>query len=778
MTNYIQTTANPQFIGQFYEKNIKPLPDLKDSLLVFCEGSGLRIEKKTSYTATKLLRKYWYKVSFDFATNCQRFIEAVKLSKTNCSDPLQASRLCFAIDSLARHVIEVRKNDVEVERMHKELEQLGFHFLRMAASAQSTSRLTLALSQGMLQAALFLVEEANPEDRIVDASRHLHALLALAYNQKKYSLCLKLIEHGADPKKAIAENTAAAATKLLWIAFKERKEVVVKRLVEAGADLKCRENQDGAYPLHVAARLQFHDAICAMLARGADINARDSAGNTALHEACRSLNLPTAKLLTSLGADVSQVNHQGHSAFFIPSTIPNQREEVANFYQSLFKDYSLDRKQLLRFGIGIFLTTETVLRPAVNPFEVALLFQNDSLARKVALALSSEQFFAAIEELKKKYPKSNLDLVSFSHLTISSEHFKAPLANIRLREPKRQVELTALIPLLESCHLSAKLTQDYKDGLLQFIERVSQKKELPHENNSTRLKHLYGLVEICIKNIIIELEDNGARPDVLPSKISFFQEIVKLEAGEICAGGYFNFAQKQFRKICKSQDRELTFEEQIYYLLAEYREQLLESVCDSSSKHSTNEHNKLLLDLGEEFAIPGYEMCTHYVEEMGLIPHYQKARDDFLKLLTPANIYRHCIEPAFQDGRLSMQKYREWWHDHVPAEWGQIEAKKVLAEVEKMQRKKTPTEQITAYLTQKGVNVKSGDRDFTNAIETWRKDAYIMQEVYTPKKELSTLGISRMLATLTYPVFTSMKLKPSTPKKTLGSVINRFLSIS
>src|SRR5436190_15056 len=125
MTNYVPPAGNLQFISQFDTRYIKLNPDPKDSLLVFCEGSGLCLEKKNSYAVSKLFRKYWYKVSFDFATNCQRFVEAVKLSKNSCSDPLQATRVCFAIDSVARHVVDKRKDDKEVEKLHKELEQLG-----------------------------------------------------------------------------------------------------------------------------------------------------------------------------------------------------------------------------------------------------------------------------------------------------------------------------------------------------------------------------------------------------------------------------------------------------------------------------------------------------------------------------------------------------------------------------------------------------------------------------------------------------------------------------
>ena len=56
----------------------------------------------------------------------------------------------------------------------------------------------------------------------------------------------------------------------------------VKALIEAGADLNAKEN-DGWTALHLAARNGKLDCVKALIEAGADLNAQKNDGSTALH---------------------------------------------------------------------------------------------------------------------------------------------------------------------------------------------------------------------------------------------------------------------------------------------------------------------------------------------------------------------------------------------------------------------------------------------------------------------------------------------------------------
>lgn len=743
--SYVKSTNNPQFIAQFYETCVKPAGDLNDCLLVHCEGYGFSLENKNSYFVTRAFHRYWQKVSYDLTANGRQLLEAIKLSKQSNTDSIQASQVCFAIDKIARHVLEKKKDFSDIQKLQKELEELGFEFLRKGASQARISRLRLALQNGMMQAALHLIEAASPDDPIKDAKGHLNALLHLAYSQSRFTLCRKLIENGADPKKAFGEIVAQCATKLLPEALKLSQEAVVIKLVEAGANLKTSDGfDDGAQALHIAAKNGLQTVIPLMLARGADINGRDSGGNTALHGACRSLQLTTCQLLISVGADVACLNYEGQPALVLPSTLPNAQAKVAAFYSALFAEYHLDQKELTRQGIGPFLSrcrndpSEYLFsNDKVNPFELALFFQDEQLAKSCANALKTETFIQCLEALRKKYPKCNLDIVEFCHIEISPRMFEVSLPDISLKEPSRDASLERLLMLFDTCDFQNPKSPSYYDRqktkknakvlsaaelkavIRSFIIRIKQREELPKESDSARLKNLYTLVETCIKNIIITLEGDPNHPEICRKKAAFFQEIVRLQLGEQCAGIYFFVAQDQYRKICRNIDRELDDEEEFHYLLADYKELLLQAVVDTSpgGKDNTNEHNKLLLELGDEYAIPGHETTKYYVEQMGSVDHYRKAKSDFKRVFNPTNIVRHCIEPALrEDGRLR-EKYINWWKQKMPTNWRKNESK------------------------------ETREHSFLQAAR-----------IYDAQNRLSPHAICCMLAQLEYPVLSSSKL--------------------
>jgi ankyrin repeat protein len=71
---------------------------------------------------------------------------------------------------------------------------------------------------------------------------------------------------------------------------------------------------DGKQPLHLAAGSNRPEVVKALLNAGADVNAKDRLGDTALHEVATSSNVhasETARLLLDAGANVKARNKQG-----------------------------------------------------------------------------------------------------------------------------------------------------------------------------------------------------------------------------------------------------------------------------------------------------------------------------------------------------------------------------------------------------------------------------------------------------------------------------------
>ena len=100
---------------------------------------------------------------------------------------------------------------------------------------------------------------------------------------------------------------------MLHVAASSDHTEAVVALLEGGADLHARDNQDST-PLHLAAEDvgdEASETIPTLLRAGADVHARDCYGSTPLH--CASFwGSETGYLLLALaGADLEARNHSG-----------------------------------------------------------------------------------------------------------------------------------------------------------------------------------------------------------------------------------------------------------------------------------------------------------------------------------------------------------------------------------------------------------------------------------------------------------------------------------
>ena len=89
----------------------------------------------------------------------------------------------------------------------------------------------------------------------------------------------------------------------------------VQAFLAQGADIEARD-RDGDTALHMAAIQAAPAVIAALIAGGADPNARSTTGQTPLFHAAEHGNLPAVRALLTAGADVNARNEDGHTPVF------------------------------------------------------------------------------------------------------------------------------------------------------------------------------------------------------------------------------------------------------------------------------------------------------------------------------------------------------------------------------------------------------------------------------------------------------------------------------
>jgi ankyrin repeat protein len=93
----------------------------------------------------------------------------------------------------------------------------------------------------------------------------------------------------------------------------------IKRLLKAGANIEAREEHLNKTPLICAAWYGHADICKILIAKGADLEAKDNEGNTALMRAAENLHHSAVKCLISHGADVNAKDNKGENALVLVS---------------------------------------------------------------------------------------------------------------------------------------------------------------------------------------------------------------------------------------------------------------------------------------------------------------------------------------------------------------------------------------------------------------------------------------------------------------------------
>lgn len=133
--------------------------------------------------------------------------------------------------------------------------------------------------------------------------------LQVACQWGKTEIMHLLLDHGADPNLGGGEWTCP-----LIAAAGNREEEITKILLEKGADVNVYGGKWHSTPFMLAAAWLSLDPVQLILKAGADINAFDNDGDTALILAARSGDSEIVKFLLENGADVMHSNDDGQNA--------------------------------------------------------------------------------------------------------------------------------------------------------------------------------------------------------------------------------------------------------------------------------------------------------------------------------------------------------------------------------------------------------------------------------------------------------------------------------
>ncbi|KAJ8683895.1 hypothetical protein QAD02_019687 [Eretmocerus hayati] len=161
-------------------------------------------------------------------------------------------------------------------------------------------------------AELLLRKGANVNIRSKSGSTPLH----IALKKGHFNLIEMFLKYNADPNITDQESCTAlhlaASNDLLAPNFHE----IINSLLAKGADVDAKQT-DGKSALHLAASTRCSTSrLTPLLSADCDINCQDNRGKTALHMACVNRNADNVKSLLNHGADINIVDRYHKTAFY------------------------------------------------------------------------------------------------------------------------------------------------------------------------------------------------------------------------------------------------------------------------------------------------------------------------------------------------------------------------------------------------------------------------------------------------------------------------------
>ena len=91
----------------------------------------------------------------------------------------------------------------------------------------------------------------------------------------------------------------------------------------------CPIQRKGRFPLHFAAEKSHKQDVMSLLAKGIDVNSKDSKGVTPLHEAAKKADADIVLLLLQAGGDINAKNENGSTPLYWAKTFGQNDDVIA-----------------------------------------------------------------------------------------------------------------------------------------------------------------------------------------------------------------------------------------------------------------------------------------------------------------------------------------------------------------------------------------------------------------------------------------------------------------
>jgi uncharacterized protein len=238
--------------------------------------------------------------------------------------------------------VEPHKNGITALSVAAQGGHLGTVQLLVEAGAavdflddEDMSPLITALKGFHPEVAMYLLQHgANPNDVLIDDKGENHNLLIDAVVNSNVSFALLLIEKGANIS-VVDKDEVTVITQAAFQGFQS----IVEALLEKGADPSV-VNVEGINALIAAASEGHKDIVQLLLdTKKVDINACDKDGTNALMAAAVRGHKDIVTLLLVSGAEVNAQNNDGHTALMFAYNGKNQVETLlAKYKKFLLKD--------------------------------------------------------------------------------------------------------------------------------------------------------------------------------------------------------------------------------------------------------------------------------------------------------------------------------------------------------------------------------------------------------------------------------------------------------
>mmetsp|Transcript_2764 Transcript_2764/g.6456 ORF Transcript_2764/g.6456 Transcript_2764/m.6456 type:complete len:499 (-) Transcript_2764:84-1580(-) len=171
-------------------------------------------------------------------------------------------------------------------------------------------------------------EDVGQSEQGEDAAELANVALLEFCKENKTQDAIRLIEQGADP----SFEDVAQWSPLIWAASHGNEELVSYLIQRGAADIYRYEGPRGGAkwkkhsPLHWAAFKGHHRVLWLLMAPEPNLphHAKDSIGNTPLHEAAAGGSLHCIECLMARGVDIFAKNDRGHTPFAL-CTIPESQ---------------------------------------------------------------------------------------------------------------------------------------------------------------------------------------------------------------------------------------------------------------------------------------------------------------------------------------------------------------------------------------------------------------------------------------------------------------------